>query len=396
VDPRWRSSLVVGARLGALCGALGGVEILASNARTINPSSGALLAAACLALGALAGAGAGLLGARGFEIVRWRRSDGAVFLATVFAGYLVLPPGYGLAGGAALWLLRAARRRLLPRQARLDGLAVLLAAAVGVEALLGGLPPSPPAISPAAPLAPGSPLPGSLSVTISVHPRSDFPEVPAVHLPLQPLAAARAGRLAALWTGRAPVRTRIGADGPHRLPGGGSLIHAPEQPGARALLALLGHTDPSDPDPRRLTGSLPLLAESAGIPVLTTPPSPLDPVLCLRLLTGDDAPRREVAEEIRRAGAWIDVTLGPRSDAEIALSGRGFALARAEGGATLMDVTPTALHLLGLAVPRDCDGRVLWEFLDKESPAARPPRYVNLRGIRAEPAAGSQSRTSES
>ena len=100
---------------------------------------------------------------------------------------------------------------------------------------------------------------------------------------------------------------------------------------------------------------------------------------------GPAGPPREVAEEIRRAGAWIDVTLGPRADAEIALSGRGFALVRARARATLMDVTPTALHLLGLAVPRDCDGRVLQEFLDLEGPAARPPRYLNLRAIRTEP-----------
>jgi hypothetical protein len=168
------------------------------------------------------------------------------------------------------------------------------------------------------------------------------------------------------------------------------LIHAPEQPGARALLALISRREESDPDPRRLPGSLPLLAEAAGIPVLTRPPTAQDPPLCLRLLVGQTAPRREVAEELRRAGAWIDVTLGPRTDAEVALSGRGFALMRTAGRATLMDVTPTALHLLGLAVPRECDGRVLYEFFDPAGPAARPPRYVNLRAAPAHSGGGNQ------
>ena len=43
--------------------------------------------------------------------------------------------------------------------------------------------------------------------------------------------------------------------------------------------------------------------------------------------------------------------------------------------ATLMDVAPTALHLLGLAVPRDCDGRVLLEMLEAKGPGSRAPRY---------------------
>jgi len=43
-----------------------------------------------------------------------------------------------------------------------------------------------------------------------------------------------------------------------------------------------------------------------------------------------------------------------------------------------MDITPTALHLLGLAIPRSCDGRVLAEVMDPDGPAARPLRYRAL------------------
>ena len=54
------------------------------------------------------------------------------------------------------------------------------------------------------------------------------------------------------------------------------------------------------------------------------------------------------------------------------------AMTPAKSRATWMDVAPTALHLLGLAVPRDCDGRVLLELLDSEGPGGRTPRYRDL------------------
>ena len=45
---------------------------------------------------------------------------------------------------------------------------------------------------------------------------------------------------------------------------------------------------------------------------------------------------------------------------------------------SLVDVTPTALHLLGLAIPRSCDGRVLVELLETPGPGSRPLRYRAL------------------
>jgi predicted AlkP superfamily phosphohydrolase/phosphomutase len=43
-------------------------------------------------------------------------------------------------------------------------------------------------------------------------------------------------------------------------------------------------------------------------------------------------------------------------------------------GATILDIAPTALHLLGLPVPQDMEGRVLTEALDPEWLASNPVR----------------------
>ncbi len=43
--------------------------------------------------------------------------------------------------------------------------------------------------------------------------------------------------------------------------------------------------------------------------------------------------------------------------------------------AAIIDMAPTILHLLGLPVPRDMDGRVLTGLLDEEFAASRPVRY---------------------
>ena len=41
--------------------------------------------------------------------------------------------------------------------------------------------------------------------------------------------------------------------------------------------------------------------------------------------------------------------------------------------ASLLDVAPTVLHLLGLGIPNDLDGRVLMEILDRETALATSP-----------------------
>jgi predicted AlkP superfamily phosphohydrolase/phosphomutase len=47
-----------------------------------------------------------------------------------------------------------------------------------------------------------------------------------------------------------------------------------------------------------------------------------------------------------------------------------------QGGASILDITPTVLYLLGLPVGRDMEGRVLEEAIDPTFLAARPPRTI--------------------
>jgi hypothetical protein len=103
----------------------------------------------------------------------------------------------------------------------------------------------------------------------------------------------------------------------------------------------------------------------------------------LRLLV--EAPAdRETAERIAAGSAWIDVSLAA-DGGHVALAGEGFRLAKTDGVVSLVDVTPTALHLLGLAVPRAVDGRVLTELLESPGPGARPLRYRALVAPRDDP-----------
>jgi hypothetical protein len=53
-------------------------------------------------------------------------------------------------------------------------------------------------------------------------------------------------------------------------------------------------------------------------------------------------------------------------------------------GARLVDVTPTALHLMGLAVPGELDGQVLRTALRPEWQAAHPAQ-VTVPGFRTQP-----------
>ena len=57
---------------------------------------------------------------------------------------------------------------------------------------------------------------------------------------------------------------------------------------------------------------------------------------------------------------------------------------------SVMDVTPTALHLLGLSVPQDMDGRVLVELLSGDAAARQVSRscaaHAEAPAAAAEPA----------
>lgn len=357
--------------------AAGAWEMLALNLRTINLVSGVCLALAWLLAGAGVGALVGVLGGRAFQAFRRRGDDGAAFLATITVGHLLLPLGSGPVIALIPLVTRPLRRRFLPRRARIDQ-GILLALAFHVaDRATPSASTLPPEVPRSAAVAATTPAPTSLPVTITVHPAAPFPEVPAVHIRLRPLASERLGREAALWTGRLPVRTGAGPSTPRRIPGGGGISRIPERTGSRALAALFPRAKALE-GPFAPVGRIEDLARSAGVAVLRVPPSPSDPPLYLRILELSTAPSPGLAEELAAQGAWLDVTLGVSPEDQLALAGRGIATTRAATEATLLDVTPTALHILGLAVPRDCDGRVLMERLAVPGPGARAPRYRTL------------------
>jgi predicted AlkP superfamily phosphohydrolase/phosphomutase len=67
-------------------------------------------------------------------------------------------------------------------------------------------------------------------------------------------------------------------------------------------------------------------------------------------------------------------------------------------GATLLDIAPTALHLLGVPVPADMDGRVLAEILDPAlapAPIAPAPAAAPANGDAAGPAVDTSGYTAE-
>jgi predicted AlkP superfamily phosphohydrolase/phosphomutase len=64
-----------------------------------------------------------------------------------------------------------------------------------------------------------------------------------------------------------------------------------------------------------------------------------------------------------------------RMDGVFALWGEGIKAGFEAEGATIEDMAPTVLYMLGLPVPRDMDGRVLTELMDEEFVASRPVCY---------------------
>ena len=70
------------------------------------------------------------------------------------------------------------------------------------------------------------------------------------------------------------------------------------------------------------------------------------------------------------------------------------------GEASLLDVAPTVLHLLGVRVPDDVDGRVLTELFDQEPVLASPQAILAPAlaeaGDLAEPKRGSYSEEEDS
>ncbi len=350
--------------------------MLSANELTINPSSGLILISLWILSGVAVGFVTGAMAGRIAPILRRPPDEAATLLAVMTTGHLFLAPGLGLAAAGAFVLLRLLRARLFPRHSRLD-----LAAVGGLGVLAIALPltrsADPPALGAGVPLDEAAPLPGSVPVTLTIRTADvPFPEVPAMHVALRPLDSAAPGRLVALRTGRLPDRTRVGRSVPRILPGGGGVSRGPDAPGTSFLLAHFPAVENPWGTPFEPPGDLLALAASANLPVLTEPPSDGDPPMYLRVLTNRPLPR-EAAERIARESAWIDVRLDGVGGG-VALAGPGLRLTPASGEVNLIDLTPTVLHLLGLAIPRSVDGRVLTELLDSPGPADRPPRYRAL------------------
>jgi hypothetical protein len=56
--------------------------------------------------------------------------------------------------------------------------------------------------------------------------------------------------------------------------------------------------------------------------------------------------------------------------------GDGVRPGAAISGASVLDITPTVLYLMGLPVARDMEGRVLTEMLDEEFTRSHPITYI--------------------
>jgi predicted AlkP superfamily phosphohydrolase/phosphomutase len=64
-----------------------------------------------------------------------------------------------------------------------------------------------------------------------------------------------------------------------------------------------------------------------------------------------------------------------RLDGVLILAGAGVKPGTHLEGANILDLTPTIMHAMGLAIPRDLDGRVLHEAFDDASAVAQPVAY---------------------
>ncbi|HET9886061.1 MAG TPA: hypothetical protein VFR10_01020 [bacterium] len=354
--------------IGAGTGAIAGLDVLLGNQHSCSPqeapASCALIMALFVGAGFLLGAAFGAWGGVLSRRLRIAEPDGADALGFLVPALVFFSQWAALAVLPFLFL-RAARRKFLPWRSRLDSFFVIFLWGAAVALL--------PAHSPqwegGGRRHAGVPMPGSIPVTVTVHPGPGFTESAAVHPPIQHLNAGLDAKRQALWTGRIPILR--GSAGRWRLPGGGIITWVPPHRWSRRLLSLVAR--PISADPRANPAGLAELAHAAGIPILRTPPDLGDPPLALRILEMDAPVTPEDAQRFRASGAWIDVLLA--DEEKIAFSGEGIRVGPDSTSASLLDVLPTALHLLGLAIPRSTDGRVLTEILDPLGQGARTPRY---------------------
>jgi hypothetical protein len=77
-----------------------------------------------------------------------------------------------------------------------------------------------------------------------------------------------------------------------------------------------------------------------------------------------------------------------RKEGVLFMSGPGIAAGRTIEGATVLDITPTILEILGLPVARDMDGRPLTEAFDTAFATQHPPTYIDTYEVDTGVAAG--------
>lgn len=361
--------------LGVLVGVTGVVEVWATNRAVLTLRDlGPLVLFGLGVVGICVGVAflAGELGRRFFRILKWPEVPGSVAFAALTVGALVWPDGLELFFASALTLGLALRHRIAAQRRRLDGLLMSGLAGAALAFLISRVPPDRPVLFDPEAFPRGVPVPGSVSVTVTVHPNSDFPDVPAVHPPMQWSVATREEKKDMIFAGVIPKRRGRQANQGIRWVNSTSFPMLPEGALwslARRALPLRSTAQSFDPTESPLA----LQTVNSGIPFLDSVPDSTDPPLFLRVLELDAEPSRELALQLQKNGLWIDVSIGESE--EIALSGVGVRVVASATAVNLLDVTPTALHALGLAVPRSLDGRVLFETFEPAGPLARPPRY---------------------
>ena len=71
-----------------------------------------------------------------------------------------------------------------------------------------------------------------------------------------------------------------------------------------------------------------------------------------------------------------------RPEGVVIMAGNHVRHGEGQGGASILDITPTVLYLLGLPVGRDMEGRVLEAAIDPGFLAANPPRAIATHEVR--------------
>ena len=80
---------------------------------------------------------------------------------------------------------------------------------------------------------------------------------------------------------------------------------------------------------------------------------------------------------VRKTSTFKKITGSHRPDGIFIAYGTDIDEGRSIGDVSIYDVMPTVMHILGIPIPRDVDGRIIFEIFDKNSYyLKRKPRYV--------------------